>query len=150
MVTKVCSNCKETKNVSLFNKHSNKLDGLQSWCMPCYKEHQAAAYIERSAALFEYKGGKCNHCGVRDLEYPSMYDYHHTNPANKYRPVTSLMLRKTEVLYAEADKCVLLCANCHRKEHARLREETKDNEPQPKQEKQEHQEQRQTFQYVLC
>jgi len=38
-LTKQCSICKQTKDVSCFHKHSNKKDGLQSRCKPCVSEY---------------------------------------------------------------------------------------------------------------
>lgn len=37
-VTKVCTLCGEEKPTSEFNKHSQKKDGLNSWCKACSKE----------------------------------------------------------------------------------------------------------------
>lgn len=62
--------------------------------------------------LVEEAGGACVLCGysrcMRALEF------HHLDPAKKefevnYRGCT----RSLDVLRAEADKCVLLCSNCH-------------------------------------
>ena len=36
-------------------------------------------------------------------------------------------IQNLEKLFAEVDKCVLLCSNCHREEHARLRMEVQAN-----------------------
>ena len=33
--------------------------------------------------VFELKGGKCEHCEVRDLKHIEIYDYHHIDPKKK-------------------------------------------------------------------
>ena len=80
----------------------------------------------RSLEVFEYKGGACEHCSVRELDYLAMYDYHHIDPTTKLYTVSSIMNGPMDRIMAEVDKCLLLCANCHRKEHVRLNKEAQD------------------------
>lgn len=40
MKKKVCSRCKENKNVSLFKANDKYTDGLYSWCMQCKSDYQ--------------------------------------------------------------------------------------------------------------
>lgn len=62
-----------------------------------------------------YLGGVCSKC---KYVYPlCVYDFHHTNPAEKEIPANRLMHYKWSTVKKELDKCVLLCANCHRIEH---------------------------------
>lgn len=66
--------------------------------------------------LIQEKGGRCERCLTP--KHPYIYDFHHRNP--KYKELKldrSSFGRKLEVLRAEADKCHLLCANCHRETH---------------------------------
>ncbi len=60
-------------------------------------------------------GGRCAICGVSDE--PSIYDCHHRDPKSKDFAVGS-KIRRWPTVVAELAKCVLLCANCHRKVHA--------------------------------
>ena len=145
MITKICNTCNITKKASEFHRAQAAKDGLQHNCKTCLQ----GIYAQKARELFEYKGGKCAHCNLRDLERPEIYDYHHTNPATKLHNVTAIMYHAEEKVHAEADKCILLCANCHRSEHERLRKEPKANEPEQEQEE-EQQEQGQTIQYMLC
>lgn len=62
--------------------------------------------------LIEYKGGKCERCGF-DKPFVSCYDFHHTDPSTKEFRIGDGMGRKFEVIKKEADKCQLLCKNCH-------------------------------------
>ena len=70
--------------------------------------------------LIEYKNGCCEKCGYNKLN--EVLEFHHTNPKiKKFKLSKSEMGQKWEMLIEEADKCMLLCANCHREEHVRLR-----------------------------
>ncbi|MCI6458491.1 MAG: hypothetical protein MSA56_12565 [Clostridium sp.] len=63
-----------------------------------------------------YKGGKCEMCGLEDEPY--MYDFHHKDPNEKdFSLGSKTSTTKWHLIEAELDKCMLLCANCHRKIH---------------------------------
>jgi predicted HNH restriction endonuclease len=64
----------------------------------------------------EYLGSECKGCGLKTDKY-CVYDFHHTTPENKEADPGSLLHYSWERLKKELDKCVLLCANCHRIEH---------------------------------
>lgn len=67
--------------------------------------------------LIEYKGGKCEKCGY-DKPCPSAYDFHHKDPATKEFGIgAGGVTLSFEKLKAEADKCQLLCRNCHAETH---------------------------------
>jgi hypothetical protein len=51
-----------------------------------------------------------------------LFDFHHTDSSSKaFSLSTASMNRSITKLYAEADKCILLCSNCHRIEHYNLK-----------------------------
>ncbi|MFC7070128.1 homing endonuclease associated repeat-containing protein [Halobaculum lipolyticum] len=58
----------------------------------------------------------CARCGESDA---ACLDLHHTEPDEKDRSVTRMITDGygQERLEAELRKCIVLCANCHRKEH---------------------------------
>lgn len=65
--------------------------------------------------LIEKLGGKCVKCnGV----YPqAAFDFHHVS--NKLFSISNEILNKSIAkIFKEAEKCILLCANCHRIHHA--------------------------------
>ena len=67
--------------------------------------------------LVEYKGGKCEICGY--CQCIDALDMHHKNSSTKEFGISSSGLtRSWEKNKTEADKCILLCANCHREIHA--------------------------------
>ncbi|HEX8182199.1 MAG TPA: HNH endonuclease signature motif containing protein [Candidatus Saccharimonadales bacterium] len=67
--------------------------------------------------LVEYKGGECMLCGYNKCI--DALDLHHIDPNQKLFGVSSGGLtRAWNKVVEEADKCVLICANCHREVHA--------------------------------
>ena len=65
------------------------------------------------------KGGKCEQCGYdRCID---ALEFHHRDPALKDFSISSKgYTRSWEKVVKELDKCVMLCANCHRELHAKL------------------------------
>ena len=69
----------------------------------------------------EFKQGlACERCGERE---PFCLEFHHKDPSQKDFDVSTAVRRfSRKRLMEEIDKCLILCANCHRKEHRRLKE----------------------------
>ena len=67
-----------------------------------------------------YKGGKCQQCGycscIESLEF------HHLDNTQKEFGIAKLCNCSWQKIKAEIAKCELLCANCHREEHANNKE----------------------------
>ena len=77
-----------------------------------YANQKKRGLLRKSKLLAEY-GGKCLRCGYdRCLR---ALTFHHRDPADKAFPLDARNCsnRSHEVLAAEAEKCDLLCANCH-------------------------------------
>lgn len=71
---------------------------------------QRAEFIE---SLEQAMGGECQRCGYNACF--AALDFHHVNSQEKKAQVSSLANgRKWKDAECEADKCVLLCGNCHR------------------------------------
>lgn len=67
----------------------------------------------------EYKGGKCQICGYD--KYVGALEFHHINPEEKEFGISaSGNTRAWETIKPELDKCIMVCANCHREIHAGL------------------------------
>lgn len=67
--------------------------------------------------LLDMMGNKCALCGYKKSQWA--LHFHHLNPAEKLFSIgTDGVPRSWETTKAEAKKCILLCANCHRREHA--------------------------------
>jgi hypothetical protein len=62
-----------------------------------------------------HKGGKCQRCnGV----FPScVFDFHHIDPSTKTTRSTDFLCWGWNRILEELNKCIMLCANCHRITH---------------------------------
>lgn len=78
---------------------------------------------EHKLALIAYKGGKCERCGYDKCI--DALEFHHVNPNEKSFDIAQKILMNEEALKKEADKCILVCSNCHRKIHYDLVQEKK-------------------------
>jgi predicted HNH restriction endonuclease len=88
-----------------------------------YKDR--AAYIIKAVTkrrkglrqkAIEYKGGKCRFCGYD--RFAGALEFHHLDQNNKDFGISLKGLtRSWAKIKAEIDKCVLVCANCHREIH---------------------------------
>jgi hypothetical protein len=84
------------------------------------KEYYLAAAKERKRntliAIREYKRAKgCSRCVETD---PRCLDFHHLDSKTKEFSISNAfrMGYSLERIFLEIEKCILLCANCHRKE----------------------------------
>lgn len=65
----------------------------------------------------EYKGGKCQLCGYS--KYQGALDLHHLNQKTKKFGIADKgYTRSWNTVKEELDKCILVCANCHREVEA--------------------------------
>ena len=72
--------------------------------------------VKNKLKAIEYLGGKCCDCGIIS-KYRGIYDFHHKDPRDKEHDPGSLMHYSWNRISKELDKCILLCANCHRTRH---------------------------------
>jgi DNA-binding CsgD family transcriptional regulator len=63
----------------------------------------------------EYKGGKCNICNYDRCV--SALEFHHLEPSKKDFTLSQSMNIAWNKIEEELDKCILVCANCHREIH---------------------------------
>lgn len=67
----------------------------------------------------KYKGAKCSNCGY-DKCYEAL-EFHHLNSDGKDFGISNKgYTRSWARIKEELDKCILLCANCHREVHSSL------------------------------
>lgn len=82
------------------------------------KKRDTSSYRrEVKRKLIEYKGGKCQICGYNRCQ--EALEFHHLDPSQKDFTISG-GTRSFESLKPEVDKCILVCANCHREIHAGL------------------------------
>lgn len=75
--------------------------------------------------MLSYKGNKCSTCNIEVTSNNAcIFDFHHIDPKQKEYKPASLMLMSWNKVIIELNKCILLCSNCHRMEHKRIRDES--------------------------
>jgi len=109
---KHCAGCKKTLDRSLFYTKSNKNSSL---CKSCIVTNNKTSRQTVKQQCIEYLGGCCSKCGYNKCN--AALEFHHLDPSQKDKNYTNNRFLNFEKLKPELDKCVLLCANCHREEH---------------------------------
>ena len=83
------------------------------------REYLIKAVSKRRKNLREmaikYKGGKCVICGYNKCN--QAFDFHHTSGDKNFGISEKGMTKSWKKIKGEIDKCVLVCANCHREIH---------------------------------
>lgn len=75
-----------------------------------------AGRLRKKKELVERFGGECSECGFADCL--RALSFHHKDPYEKEFGLSSDNLMKAwDTVVAEAQKCELLCANCHAQHH---------------------------------
>lgn len=134
---KKCKKCDTVRPKTDFAIDNSTKDKLATCCKVCHKEWGKINYqlnkekvgarlIAKRKRVKEYvnnlkrKTG-CQNCAENE---PVCLDYHHTNPENKIERVSYIARCSTSFnkINQEIEKCVLLCANCHRKLHYKKEE----------------------------
>ena len=128
-----CSGCQQNKPETEFHKSSRNKTGYQSYCKDCNRKavvkhihaHEGQNYAVRKARhqdlrqrSYDYKRERgCACCPEKE---PQCLDFHHLDPSTKEGLVSNMVKISWDRFLEEAKKCVLLCANCHRKVHLGL------------------------------
>lgn len=113
---KTCHCCQTTKPCTDFHRDMGRVDFLQVKCKECQLEKNIKYNKINKEALNQIKAEKgCIRCGMKD---PRCLDFHHKNPEEKSFTIGASGARRPDKMLAEAEKCEVICANCHRIEHA--------------------------------
>ena len=128
---KTCSDCKEEKDYSEFNKSKNRADGYQHICKKCkslrYKKDYTknkTRYLssnqkrrEKWREFINSFKTKCTYC---EEVLPLVLDFHHTGDKkyeiSDFRKYGYNESKRQEFLN-EIENCIVVCSNCHRKIH---------------------------------
>jgi hypothetical protein len=90
------------------------------------RDNRPARALEWKEWFFDYKKNlACMECGAN---HPAVLDFHHTDPSQKIADIAKMVaqLLSKDTIKKEIDKCVVLCANCHRVQHWNLRYQLED------------------------
>ena len=75
----------------------------------------------KKQVIVDSLGGKCMNCGYQKCL--AALEFHHKDPKAKEFCISEALRRgmyDESIVLAEAQKCLLLCANCHRELHSQL------------------------------
>lgn len=97
----------------------------RKYCFNCSPDIKSCSDAERISTFrkamkteaVKRKGGKCERCGYDNCL--NALHFHHPDPSNKDFGLSQNGILKSWAEYwQEAQKCVLLCANCHAEIHS--------------------------------
>ena len=119
----------DNKNIRFCNKHGetefyyNKKYNKYI-CKKCNQLNVNLRKRKKKEELVAYKGGKCEICGYDKCI--DALEFHHVDENSKDYNISFYLSRSIDVLKKEADKCILVCANCHREIHHEINKKKKD------------------------
>lgn len=74
--------------------------------------------FKRKDWIIKQMGSKCVKCGLEyNISNYPIFECHHTDPTQK--DFADFANKSNKIIREEIDKCVLLCSNCHKMEHAK-------------------------------
>ena len=79
-----------------------------------HKEQLAETRRERKRHLVQEFGGHCQDCGAEFPENPEVFDFDHRESEEKRNLLSLMKGMSWENIMVEAQKCDLVCSNCHR------------------------------------
>ena len=83
-------------------------------CLKCESELAILKKQKYKLKMIEYKGNKCEKCGYN--KNIAALEFHHLDPSTKKFTLSDTH-HTWEETKEELDKCILVCANCHRELH---------------------------------
>lgn len=118
-MTKYCKGCDLTKDVMEFypRRRKNKKNGMINLCKICSKKEVSNRRTLVRQLCFDYINMQnCQYCKYDT--YKGALEFHHTDPTKKDLNIAKIRTKNlTNKHKKELSKCIVLCANCHRKEH---------------------------------
>lgn len=109
--TYCCKQCGETSESKMMR---NGKTVSRTLCKSCHNQNTIERGRQNRQVILDELGGCCTRCGY---DNPVALDIHHTTE-RKDPNFSTMKYWKLERALEEIKDCVLLCANCHREEHA--------------------------------
>ncbi len=116
--TRECPKCKLLRAPDEFYK-KRETNSASSYCKTCTTQQTIERQKKFKQLSLEYKGGKCVICDYDRCQ--SALEFHHLNPKEKDFSISQGRLTTfNDKIKKELDKCILVCANCHREIHEKM------------------------------
>lgn len=117
METKICTKCGRQLPIEDFYWRNQEKGIRRSDCKQCHNNYVKMMYNQKHEDIETLKAYcKCAKCG-ESRGY--VLDFHHRDPNIKEEGIARLISSNASLskIKEEIDKCVVLCANCHREFH---------------------------------
>ena len=114
---KICTKCHNDKPLSEFYKKEKGRHYAE--CRSCFKLRMYDRIDEISKFISENKGDACEVCGYNKCK--AALEFHHNDPMQKEFNISSAWSYNMGRVKREIEKCILVCANCHREIHDKIR-----------------------------
>ena len=117
METKKCTKCGKILPITDFNWRDKTKGTRRADCKYCHSQYMKDAYAKKQKEIQNLKSQyKCAKCGD-NRGY--VLDFHHIDPSQKDVEVSRMISNnyRLDKVYNEIQKCICLCANCHREFH---------------------------------
>lgn len=117
METKICTKCGKELPITDFNWRNKQAGTRRSECKYCHSDYMKKQYQQKRQAIEQIKTQCC--CAKCGESRGYVLDFHHKDPSMKENTVARLVAGNYQLDKAkqEIEKCVVLCANCHREFH---------------------------------
>lgn len=125
---KICSECKQKKELSEFRNYARSKDGKAPSCKMCRRSSEREYYQNNSSRreAMERRKQKCikeywefivehlssNHCVDCGESNPIKLEFDHLE--SKENNISSMRTHSIKSVREEVAKCEVVCANCHR------------------------------------
>lgn len=123
-----CAKCQKEKELEEFYLYKSGPNGRQRHCIDCKKQFDREHFqrhperrlarnrvaIQKDQQLIAV--AKSTGCAKCNELRSYVLDLHHIDPSDKENDVSSLKGRSVKLI-KELEKCIVLCANCHREFH---------------------------------
>ena len=114
-----CPRCDKTKSTNEFYNRRGK-EGASVYCKKCVNKQTTERSQAFKKLIVDYKGGCCERCGYN--KSISALEFHHINPEEKDFILGGLKNKVlNDKIKKELNKCIMVCANCHREIHDELK-----------------------------
>ena len=117
MEMRVCVQCQQELPIDQFYWRDKARGTRRRECKKCHNQHVIGQYKNRQKQIEQLKSEtKCAKCG-ENRGY--LLDYHHIDPNIKDKDISKMVSSKSQLenISIEIEKCICLCANCHREFH---------------------------------
>jgi hypothetical protein len=107
-----CIVCKDYLPLLSFYKDASRRYGYGNRCKDCTSERERRRYVGKKELVRSLKDRPCMDCGVKYPHY--VMDFDHQDRSEKRFDLSDCGRWSPEAIKAEAAKCDVVCANCHR------------------------------------